>query len=47
MIIKKKKTFQIVDTEGTYLTIIKAIYKKLTENIFLIEDIFSKVRNKT
>ena len=42
-----RKTLQKVGIEGTYLTIIQAIYKKLAEDIFLIEDIFSKVRNKT
>ena len=31
------KTFTKVGIEGTYLTIIKAIYDKLTENIILME----------
>ena len=33
--IKKKKTFQKVGIEGTYLNIIKAIYDKPTANIIL------------
>ena len=33
--IKKKKTLQKADIEGTYLNIIKAIYNKPTANIIL------------
>ena len=32
------KTLQKVDTEGTYLDIIKAIYEKSTGNIILIRE---------
>ena len=45
------KTLQKVDTEGTYLNIIKTIYDKHTANIVLngekTETITTKIRNKT
>ena len=43
------KNFQKMDTEGTYLNIIKAIYDKPTANILNGEkqSISSKIRNKT
>ena len=41
------KTLQKAGIEGTYLNIIKAIYDKPTANIWKIESISPKVRNKT
>ena len=45
------KTIQKMGTEETYLNIVKAIYDKLTANIFLngekLKEFPSKIRNKT